>query len=55
MLDQKLQEQIDSFVEKNRNQIVETVRALVQIDSLRGEPLPGAPYGACLLYTSRCV
>ncbi|TCL45488.1 Sapep family Mn(2+)-dependent dipeptidase [Harryflintia acetispora] len=46
MLDQKLQEQIDSFVEKNRNQIVETVRALVQIDSLRGEPLPGAPYGA---------
>ena len=37
---------LDAFVEENREAIVRDMKAVIDIDSVRGEPDTGAPYGA---------
>lgn len=37
--------QIDAFIERNRENIVRDMKTLVDINSVQGEPAPGAPFG----------
>lgn len=38
-------EQIDAYIDSKREEILEDVKALVRINSQRGDALPGKPYG----------
>lgn len=38
-------EQIDAYIDSKREEILEDVKALVRINSQRGEAIPGKPYG----------
>lgn len=40
-----LKEQIASYMENHRQQMIDDISALVRIQSDRGEPAPGAPFG----------
>lgn len=44
-MDQALNQKIDRFIEANKEQILADIAALVAIDSVEGQPQPGAPFG----------
>lgn len=46
MIDKQLEQDIDRYLEERREEIIETLFTLCRVDSVRGEPLPGRPYGA---------
>ena len=39
-------ESLDLFFDRRRAAMVEDIRALVRVDSVKGEPYPGAPFGS---------
>ena len=39
-------EQLDLFFDRRRASMVEDIRALVRVDSVKGEACPGAPFGS---------
>ena len=39
-------EQLDLFFDRRRAAMVEDIRALVRVDSVKGEAYPGAPFGS---------
>ena len=43
--EKRLLEKIDAFVERSRAGILRDMKTLVDIDSVQGEPAPGAPFG----------
>ena len=45
-MDEKLLlEQIDAFVAENRENVLRDLKTLVDINSVEGQPQPGAPFG----------
>ena len=44
-MDQALNQKIDTFIAANKEQILADIAALVAIDSVEGQPEPGAPFG----------
>ena len=44
-MDSNLRMLLDSFVAENRDKMLEDLKALVKIDSTKGEPTEGAPLG----------
>lgn len=45
-MDRQFDEKVVAFLEKNKNAIFADVDRLLRIDSVKGEPADGAPYGA---------
>ena len=45
MIDKKLSERVDEYIASHRDEIIDNLRALVEIPSIRGEELPDAPFG----------
>lgn len=41
-----IRKQVDNYIEAHREEMIETLRALVRIPSVRENPLPGQPFGA---------
>lgn len=39
-------EQLDLFFDRRRASMVEDIRALVRVNSVKGEACPGAPFGS---------
>ena len=39
------QKQLDAYLDSKKEEMLEDLKALVSIDSQRGEPLPGMPFG----------
>ena len=52
-MDEKLLlEQIDAFVAENRENVLRDLKTLVDINSVEGQPQPGAPFGLSLIHIS---
>ena len=45
-MDERLLEQIDQRIEASRSALTQSIKKLIAIKSVKGEPLPGAPFGA---------
>ena len=43
--EKRLLRQIDAFVKRSHEDILQDVKTLVDIKSVQGEPAPGAPFG----------
>jgi succinyl-diaminopimelate desuccinylase len=39
-------QQLDAWIDAHRTEIIESASGLIQIPSVKGEPVPGAPFGA---------
>lgn len=44
-MDERLLEQIDQRIEASRSALMQSIKKLIAIKSVKGEPMPGAPFG----------